>query len=131
MVANLTVIPEDTTSTEGMRAGELIYAPSPEGSSASPLLYASNRDEQSESGDAIIVFETKPTLKRVGEFRTGLKHLRGVSFVGSQQEYIVAGGMFGGGIKVFERVCADEGYLKEVAAFPEGEILQPSTFVWA
>lgn len=132
LVANISIIPSDTRNTMGMKAGELLYAPSPDGdpATASPLLYASNRDDPTTSGDAIAIFETKPSLKLVTQFRTGLKHLRGVSFIGADKKYMIVGGMMGGGIKIYERVSASAGYLKQVAIFPAGTITQPASFIW-
>lgn len=105
-------------------AGELIFAQNP-----TPLLYASNRDDPSPEGDAIAIFEPEP-LRKVAEIRTGLKHLRGVALVGDDDAYLIAGGMNGGGIKIYERVSADQGYLKELASFPAGTIDQPASFIW-
>lgn len=130
LVANISIIPPGTTSTVNMQAGELLYAPSPSGGLASPLLYASNRNDPSSLGDAIAVFETTPQLKVVAHVRTGLQHLRGMAFVGSTKEYIVVGGMNGGGIKVFKRVDASKGYLTQVAALGAGQVSQPTSFVW-
>ncbi|CCA68203.1 hypothetical protein PIIN_02069 [Serendipita indica DSM 11827] len=128
VVANFTIVPPGTSNTSGMSAAELLWAPSVT-CGASPLLYASNRDDPSQN-DAIAIFETTPALKPVAHVRTGLKHVRGMEFVGANKEYIVAGGMSGGGIKVFKRVSAAEGYLTQVAAFNSGQIVQPTGFTW-
>ena len=112
-----------------MSAAELLYAPSVT-SGASPLLYASNRDDPSQLGDAIAIFETTPALKPVAHVRTGLKHVRGMEFVGASKEYIVVGGKDGGGIKVYRRVSAAQGYLTQVAALVNGQIVQPTGFTW-
>lgn len=132
LIANISIIPPDTTGDKSnMQAGELIYAESPSGcGDSSPLLYASNRNDPSQS-DAITVFETTPTLRAVAYVRTGLQHLRGMAFVGSHQEYIVVGGMNGGGIKVYKRVSSCQGYLTEIAALPAGQVSQPTGFTWA
>ena len=66
----------------------------------------------------------------MAEIRTGLQHLRGVALVGDNDAYLVAGGMNGGGIKVFERVSANQGYLKEIVAIPARIVDQPSSFIW-
>jgi hypothetical protein len=50
--------------------------------------------------------------------------------VGDNNAYLIAGGMKGGGIKIYERVSADQGYLKEVASLATGVVDQPSSFVW-
>ncbi|PVG00800.1 3-carboxy-cis,cis-mucoante lactonizing enzyme [Serendipita vermifera] len=130
LIANLTTVPPDTTSRSGMEAAGLLYAESPSGSSSSPLLYASNRNDPSPSGDAITIFEIAPTLKAVAYVRTGVQHARALAFVGPNKEYIAVGGMNGGGIKVYKRVTASEGYLTQVAAFPAGQIYQPTGFTW-
>lgn len=122
--ASFSIIPSDTSSSATLVAGELLFAQSP-----TPLLYASNRDDPNPQGDAIAIFEINP-LQKVAEIRTGLQHLRGVALVGDNDAYLVAGGMKGGGIKVFERVSANQGYLKEIAAIPAGNVDQPSSFIW-
>jgi hypothetical protein len=107
-----------------MLGGELLFAQNP-----TPVLYASNRDDPSPAADAIAIFEVEP-LRKVAEVRTGLKHLRGVALIGEDDAYLIAGGMNGGGIKIYERVSADQGYLKELASLPAGSIDQPSSFIW-
>jgi 6-phosphogluconolactonase (cycloisomerase 2 family) len=129
LVANISVKPPDAPANAQMKAAELLYAPSVT-SGASPLLYASNRDENNAQGDALAVFETTPSLKLVKHVRTGLRHLRGVAFLGENKEWIIAGGMNGGGIKIFKRVPAEDGYLTQVAALNITQIGQPATFVW-
>lgn len=123
-IASISIIPSDTPSGANLFAGELLLAQSP-----TPIIYASNRDDPSSQGDAIAVFDINP-LTKVADVRTGLKHLRGVALVGEDNAYLIAGGMNGGGIKIFERVSADQGFLKEVASLPAGVIDQPSSFVW-
>jgi hypothetical protein len=130
LVANITTIPPSTTSSSGMEAAGLLYAESPSGSSSSPLLYASNRNDPSSLGDAITIFEIAPTLKAVAWVRTGVQHARALGFVGPNKEYIAVGGMNGGGIKIYKRVAASAGYLTQVAAFPAGKIYQPLGFTW-
>lgn len=61
------------------------------------------------------------------QVRTGLQQLRGVAIGGDQGQYIVAGGMAGGGIKVFERISGGAD-LKQVASL-QG-VGQPSSFVF-
>jgi hypothetical protein len=122
--ASFSIVPSDTSPSATLAAGELLFAQNP-----TPLLYASNRDDPNPQGDAIAIFEINP-LKKVAEIRTGLQQLRGVALVGDNDAYLVAGGMEGGGIKVFERVSANQGYLKEIAAIPAGNVDQPSSFIW-
>ncbi|PVF92623.1 putative isomerase YbhE [Serendipita vermifera] len=123
--SSISIIPDDTPSSATVYAGELLIAHSP-----STLLYASNREDPSPGGDAIAIFQTNP-LTKVASIRTGLNHLRGVALVGPNEAYLIAGGMKGGGIKIYERVSADQGYLKEVASLPAGVVKQPSSFTWS
>ncbi|PVF92622.1 3-carboxy-cis,cis-mucoante lactonizing enzyme [Serendipita vermifera] len=125
IVSSISIIPDDTPSSATLYAGELLIAHSP-----STLLYASNREDPSPGGDAIAIFQTNP-LTKVATIRTGLNHLRGVALVGPNDAYLIAGGMKGGGIKIYERVSADQGYLKEVASLPAGVIERPSSFIWS
>ncbi|PVF91115.1 hypothetical protein CPB86DRAFT_792274, partial [Serendipita vermifera] len=104
---------------------ELLIAHSP-----STLLYASNREDPSPGGDAIAIFQTNP-LTKVATIRTGLNHLRGVVLVGPNNAYLIAGGMKGGGIKIYEKVSVDQGSLKEIASLPAGVVEQPSSFIWS
>lgn len=127
LVANVTTVPPGTTSTSNMQAAELLYAESPCGGSASPLLYASNRGDPSSQGDAITVFEITPQLKAVAHIRTGMQQVRGMSFVGPTKQYIVAGGTNGGGVKVYERTC--QGYLTQKAALNSGQITDRKSVV--
>lgn len=123
-IASISIIPSDTPSSAKLFAGELLLAQTP-----TSQIYASNRDDPSAEGDSIAVFDINP-LTKVADVRTGLHHLRGVALVGENDAYLIAAGMSGGGIKIFERVSADQGYLKEVASLPAGAIDQPSSFVW-
>ncbi|PVF91114.1 putative isomerase YbhE [Serendipita vermifera] len=125
IVSSISIIPDDTPSSATLYAGELLIAHSP-----STLLYGSNREDPSPGGDAIVIFQTNP-LTKVATIRTGLNHLRGVALVGPNEAYLIAGGMKGGGIKIYERVSADQGYLKEVASLPAGVVEQPSSFTWS
>lgn len=106
-----------------LAAAELLYADDPV-----PLLYASNRNDPHPKGDAITVFKLQPKLQPVAYVRTGLNYLRGVAFLGPQKEYVIAAGMLGGGIKVFKRVPAAQGYLSEVAHLPNGTVVQPRSY---
>ncbi|CAG8600542.1 9357_t:CDS:2, partial [Acaulospora colombiana] len=124
-VSSISIIPSDTPSSATLYAGELLMAHEP-----STLIYASNREDPSPEGDAIAIFQTNP-LTKVASIRTGLKHLRGVALVGENDAYLIAGGMNGGGIKIYERVSPDQGYLKEIASLAANVVEQPSSFIWA
>lgn len=112
-----------------MGAAELLYASSP-----APLLYASNRNVVLNAtnvgeGDTIAILSTTPQLKVVGYVKTGLAQIRGMAFMGENDEYILAAGLTGGGIKVYERVSQEQGFLKEVAKLNDTNITQPTSFV--
>jgi 6-phosphogluconolactonase (cycloisomerase 2 family) len=110
-----------------MLAAEILFIP--ERGSAPPRLLVSNRNDTHEGGDTIAVFalaEASGTPPRLlGEVRTGLKHVRGM-MLDPSGKWLVAGGMNGPGVKVFELV--DEGeWLREVASV---EVASPTTFLW-
>ncbi|KAI0683998.1 putative isomerase YbhE [Cytidiella melzeri] len=112
----------------GMLAAEILL-PKPNRSFPSPYLYVSNRNDPSPEGDVIAIFsvEDPEKLVPVAEVRSGLKHLRGMQFGGSDDKYLVAGGAQGGGVKVFERVDGGKG-LKGVASI---NLNAPTGFLWA
>src|SRR5260370_5557735 len=102
----------------------------------SPLLYVSNRNEGWPTGDTIAVYtlhQCKPSaefgvssqFEHINSVMTGLDHLRGMAIGGKDDSYIVAGGMNGGGIKVFERVGAN---LREIASTEAGG--EATFFLW-
>ena len=112
-----------------MAGAELLYASSP-----TPLLYASNRntalnDTNIGEGDAITILSTAPQLKVLGYVKTGLAQIRAMAFMGEHDEYILAAGLVGGGVKVYERVSAEQGFLKEVIGLNDPKITQPTSFV--
>ncbi|OSX61607.1 hypothetical protein POSPLADRAFT_1040124, partial [Postia placenta MAD-698-R-SB12] len=106
-----------------MFAAEILVATSP-----TPYLYVSNRDDPSSEGDTIAVFSladpAKPEL--VNEVRSGLRHLRGMWFGGEDARWLIAGGVLGGGVKVFERVDGGKD-LKQVASLA---LEAPTGFLW-
>lgn len=98
-----------------------------------PYIYVSNRDDPSPEGDTIAIFslangETEPEL--VTEVRTGLKHLRGMYFGGEDSKWLIAGGVEGGGVKVFERVLGGKD-LRVVASLGADVVPRPASFLWA
>jgi len=112
-----------------MAAAELLYAPSP-----TPLLYASNRNLALDvanigDGDTITILSTTPGLNAVGHVKTGLAQIRAMAFMGENDKYLLAAGMVGGGVKVYERVSAEQGFLKLVASLNDPRITQPTSFV--
>jgi len=113
---------------EVMGAAEILV-PNPNETYPEPYLYVSNRDDPSPEGDTIAIFsladKEKPRL--VGEVRTGLKHIRGIVFGGPDDKWLVAGGVKGGGVKVFERIEGGKN-LRVVAE--NGDIKAPTAFLW-
>src|SRR5258706_1366798 len=114
-IANVSTLPPDSPNIANMTAAELLYTSSP-----TPLLYASNRNLTLDpanigDGDTITVLSTTPTLKPVGYVKTGLAQVRGMAFLGHKDQYLLAAGLVGGGVKVYERVSAEQGWLKEIA----------------
>ncbi|KAH9851144.1 putative isomerase YbhE [Lenzites betulinus] len=65
-------------------------------------------------------------IGRVAEVRSHLKHLRGMEFGGPDGRWLIAGGVHGGGVRVFERVDGGKG-LKQAA---EIELAAPTGFLW-
>ena len=121
-------------------AAELLLAPAlrgnRRGSSSSeggdrpkPFLYATNRNDPSPEGDplAIISLEDPTTPALIREVHTGLRHLRGAAIGGEDGRYIIMGGTFGGGVKMYERIEGGRA-LMEIAALPDIE--GPTGFLW-
>ena len=120
--------PPPPEAASEMLAAEILI-PAPNGAYPTPYVYVSNRNDPSPEGDAIAIFSTADASGKIGhvaEVRSGLKHLRGMVFGGPDDKYLIAGGVFGGGVKVFERVDGGKG-LKEVAAV---ELAAPTGFLW-
>jgi len=111
-----------------MPAAEIII-PAPNSAYPTPYLYVSNRDDPSPEGDVISIFAISgpDTLELVTEVRSGLKHLRGMIFGGPNDKWLVAGGVKGGGVKVFERIDGGRN-LKVVAE--NSDIEAPTGFLW-
>ena len=129
LVANVSILPPDLPAGPKMAAAELLHACAP-----ASLLYASNRNlaldpKDIGDGDAITVLSTAPELKPVAYVKTGLAQIRAMAFLGENKEYILAAGLAGGGVKVYERVSQDQGFLKEVANLDDPRITQPTSFV--
>ncbi|KAF7977949.1 hypothetical protein HWV62_2033 [Athelia sp. TMB] len=96
-----------------------------------PYLYISNRNDPSPEGDTIAIFDLKDKEKPVliEEVRTGLKHVRGIVLGGQGEKWLVAGGVLGGGVKVFERTEGGKN-LVEVAAVSEEDVKAATGFLW-
>ncbi|KAI6043462.1 Lactonase, 7-bladed beta-propeller-domain-containing protein [Pisolithus marmoratus] len=110
-----------------------ILLPEPNATFSVPYIYVSNRDDPNPEGDTIAIFslangETEPEL--VTEVRTGLNHLRGMSFGGEDNKWLIAGGVEGGGVKIFERVHGGKD-LRMVASLGRDVVPRPTSFLWA
>jgi 6-phosphogluconolactonase (cycloisomerase 2 family) len=92
-------------------------------------MYISNRNDPSPEGDTIAIFsvEDPEGLELVEEFRTGLKHVRGIAFGGPDDRWLIAGGVNGGGVSIFERI--DGGRNLKLVARNEN-IESPTGFLW-
>ena len=123
-----TLLSTPAESRSNMFAAEILL-PAPNAQFPTPYIYVSNRNDPSPGDDTIAVFSTAdadggPQL--VAEVRTGLKHLRGMEFGGPDGRWLIAGGVLGGGVKVFERLDGGKA-LKEVASL---ELEAPTGFLW-
>ena len=92
--------------------------------SQEPLIYVSNRNDPDPKGDTIGVF-SQDSFELVAEHRTGLKHMRGMKFVGKDQKYVVAGGANNNTVKVFGRADGGKAF-EEVASV---EVEAPTGFL--
>jgi len=140
-----------TVPTDGVPAGakfaaaEVLYPPPLTGSGNNSYIYTSNRNtgEADPRGDSIAIFQHIPgddqdaTQKRwhkrtndqlilVNQVFTGLQQIRGMQFSDDGQ-YLVAGGVLSGGVKVFQRTDGGEN-LVEVAS--NSDVDTRSSFVW-
>lgn len=119
-------------SSKGMLAGEILLT-TPNTAFPHPYIYVSNRNDPCPEGDTIAIFslengETEP--QPVTEVHTGLKHLRAMAFGGENDRWLIAGGVEGGGVKIFERVQGGKD-LKEVASLGEDIAPKATSFVWS
>jgi 6-phosphogluconolactonase (cycloisomerase 2 family) len=122
----LPVIPPGA-SNSSLGAGELLLSPT-NTQYTSQYLYATNRNDPNPAGDAIAIFAVTPQLRLVKHVRTGLKHIRAAAIAGVDGEYLVAGGMNGGGIVVYKRTNGGED-LTELARYTDS-VVSPASFVF-
>ncbi|KAK1231937.1 hypothetical protein PQX77_004930 [Marasmius sp. AFHP31] len=120
--------PSGGAAAAGMLAAE-IAIPKPTSTYPTPYVYISNRNDPSPEGDTIAIFEasTSDKLELISEVRTGLKHVRGMVFGGPEDQWVIAGGANGGGVRVFER--NDGGKNLKLVARNE-EVEAPTGFLW-
>jgi len=52
-----------------------------------------------------------------------------MAVLGDNDRFLLAAGLVGGGVKVFERVSEEQGWLKQVASLNDTRIVQPTSFV--
>ncbi|KAK1231936.1 hypothetical protein PQX77_004929 [Marasmius sp. AFHP31] len=121
---------EAVKTPDAVTAGEILI-PTPNSSFPVPYIYVSNRyDSRPDGGDTIGIFRiTDPNAGKfeyVGEIETKFKQLRGMEFVGKDRRWLVAGGVFEGGVKIFERVDGGKS-LKLVAETSDVDV--PCSFV--
>ena len=136
-VSTLDKLPPDTL-TEAMFAAEILIS-KPTRMGGAPHLYVSNREDSSEDGDTIAIFSlidevNGNTLRKIPELvkqvRTGLKHVRGMSFGGPDDQWLIAGGVIEGGVKVFKRITNAEGGEDLEFITENQDIRKPTVFVW-
>lgn len=106
-----------------------ILVPKPNATYPTPYIYVSNRNDPSPEGDSVAIFsiDEPGAPKLIAEVRTRLNHLRGMEFGGPDNKYLVAGGVNGGGVKVFERTDGGKN-LKLIAE--DTTIKSPTGFLW-
>jgi len=117
----------------GMLGAEILLTPA-SASYPEPLIYGSNRNDPLPEGDSIAIYSPASSSDSISGFdfiaevHSGLNHLRALTFGGPEDKYVIAGGMNGGGIKIFERVESGRA-LKEVAKLEAGVVKSPTSFV--
>ena len=67
---------------------------------------------------------SRTQFQYLNSIATGLQHLRSITLGGPDSRYLIAGGVHGGGAKIFERTGTS---LQEVAKV---DIEKPACFVW-
>jgi hypothetical protein len=133
IISSISIVPENVTEA-GLNttyaAGELLF-PSANPDYVQPFLYASNRNIASNpppEGDSIAILSVAP-FQVVNQVYTGLNQLRGMATFGANDEYLIVGGLTGGGVVVYQRT--DGGMnLVEIARTNETDAQGRSTFVW-
>lgn len=134
VVASYSIVPSGVPSGSNYGAGELILSPNLSIFNGR-YLYASNRNTSPSSsqydsqGDTIAIFSTSPSLQLVAQVHTGLNQIRGMAIGGdANTQYIVAAGLVGGGIAVFEITEGGANLVKRASSTGNGSS-QVSSFV--
>lgn len=132
VIANLSTLPTTVPAGSSYTAGELLISPTNcTVTNGTRYLYASNRNIGSGTdpkGDTIAIFATTPTLHVVAQVYTGLQQIRGVQ-ISADGKYIIAAGLTGGGIAVFEVVDGGAN-LQLLARYTGAGSVEVSSFVW-
>jgi len=128
LLSELSSVPPGSSPTPDMYLAEIVLSP-PTAAYTSSLLYVTNRNEAPPSGDTIAIYApyqhtSGEEFHYLGSVATGLQHLRSISLGGPGFQYLVAGGVYGGGVKVFERKGSS---LQEIARV---DVEKPASFVW-
>lgn len=132
LIANVSTLPTTVPVGSSYGAGELLISPINSAvTNGTRYLYASNRNVGSvldPKGDTIAIFATSPTLHVVAQVYTGLQQIRGVQ-ISADGKYIIAAGLTGGGIAVFEVVDGGAN-LELLARYTGAGSVEVSSFVW-
>ncbi|KAG8894301.1 hypothetical protein FRB99_001363 [Tulasnella sp. 403] len=123
-ISSQSIIPTGASNTT-LGAGELLLSPK-NAMYPTQYLYATNRNDPDPAGDSIAIFALDP-LRLVAQVRTGLKHIRAAAIGGANGEYLVAGGLNGGGIVVFLRTNGGQS-LTELARY--NGVVSPTSFAF-
>ena len=123
------------TATSAMHAAEILVPKAIHTDNKSHL-YASNREDPSEEGDTIAIFALtdkdngKAIPELVRQVRTGLRHVRGMHFGGANDQWLIAGGVNKGGVKVFKRIVDKNGREDLEFITENKDIEKPTAFIW-
>jgi len=133
ILANFTTLPPDIPVGSTNGAAELILSSVTEKYSQQ-FLYASNRNVSPNStlidprGDTIAIFSPEP-LKLVKHVYTGLNQIRGMAIGGVDEEFVIAAGLTGGGVAIFQRTNGGAD-LQLLARYTGVGSDQISSFAW-
>ena len=143
LIANVSTLPKNVPVGSTYTAAELLLSPRSPNTKAygktgteecTRYLYASNRNISPNTtqldplGDTIAIFATSPKLHVVNQVHTGLRQIRGMR-LSNDAKYIVAGGLTGGGLAIFE-VTEGGMNLELRARYTGAGSAQLSSFVW-
>ncbi|KAG9011827.1 hypothetical protein FRB94_007553 [Tulasnella sp. JGI-2019a] len=125
-IATVSVVPEGADNST-LAAAELLLSPL-NAEFPTQYLYATNRFDPNPLGDSIAIFSLNP-LKLVKQVYTGLNQIRGAALGGANGEYIVAGGLVGGGVSVFQRINGGADLVK-LANINTPDVYNSSSFLF-